>query len=62
MERVIILCVALMLDPYVSLPDWLGGSLLFAVILLLGVLTHVTAIQRFYRAGKLITSYAKNEK
>lgn len=61
MERVVILCVALMLDPYVSLPDFLGGSLLFAVILMLGILTHLTAIQRFHRAGKMIQSHSENK-
>lgn len=62
MERVIILCVALMLDPFLTLPDMVGGSLLFVTILVLGVLTHVTGIQRFYRAREMIITYETAQK
>jgi len=57
MERVLILCFALMLDSFISLPEFLGESLLYATILILGVLTHFTAVQRFYRARDMIKSH-----
>ena len=61
MERVILLCVALMLDPFVSLPDFVGVSLLYGTILVIGILTHFTAVQRFYRARNMINSYSADE-
>lgn len=54
MERVIILCAALALDPFITLPASLGGSLLHVVIVLLAMFTHLTAFQRFWRARAML--------
>ncbi len=54
-ERVVILSLALLLDSFVTLPDMLGGRVLFLALLVLGALAHLTAIQRFFRARRLLT-------
>ncbi len=53
-ERVAILSLALLMDSFVSLPDVLGGRVLFLALLILGVLAHATAIQRFFRARAML--------
>lgn len=55
MERVIILCILLALEPFITLPAPFEAGLLYWGLLLLGILTHLTAIQRFLRARRLIT-------
>jgi len=59
MERVIILCVAMMVDSFISLPSSFEEGILFFVILLLGIFTHFTAVQRFFRASNMIKSYER---
>jgi archaetidylinositol phosphate synthase len=54
LERVVILCVALVLDQLIPLPALLGGRVLLAALVCLAVLTHVTAIQRFLRARRML--------
>ena len=54
-ERVVILSLALLLDSFVTLPDVLGGRVLFLALLVLGALAHLTAIQRFFRARRMLT-------
>lgn len=54
-ERVAILSLALLLDQILTLPDILGGRVLFAVLLVLGILSHATAVQRFFRARSMLT-------
>lgn len=51
-QRMALLVAGLVLDPFVPLPGWLGGRLLFVVLAALALLTHVTAIQRFLRARR----------
>jgi phosphatidylglycerophosphate synthase len=53
-ERLFVLCAALILDSFIPLPALFGGRLLFAGMLVIGVLSHATAIQRFYRARALL--------
>lgn len=53
-ERVVILSLALLLDSILTLPDLLGGRVLFVALLVLGILAHGTAIQRFFRARALL--------
>lgn len=53
-ERVAILSLALLLDSISTLPDLLGGRVLFAALLALGILAHVTAMQRFFRARAML--------
>ena len=55
LERVVILSLALLLDFFFTLPDFLGGRILFLALLILGVLAHLTAIQRFFRARRMLT-------
>lgn len=54
MERVILICLALVLDPFVHFPQVLGGGLLWFSMMLIGVLAHVTAMQRFMRARRML--------
>lgn len=60
LERVAILCAALILDSFIHLPRAWGGSLLWYAILTIGVLSHATAIQRFIRARGLIQQQTRN--
>jgi phosphatidylglycerophosphate synthase len=53
-ERIFIICAALILDPVIPVPTALGGSVLFAGISAIALLSHVTAIQRFIRARAMI--------
>lgn len=53
-ERVAILSLALLLDSILTLPEALGGSVLFVALLALGILAHVTAVQRFFRARAML--------
>jgi phosphatidylglycerophosphate synthase len=53
-ERIFVLCAALILDPLVPVPDFLGGRALFVGIALIAALSHLTAIQRFLRARALL--------
>jgi phosphatidylglycerophosphate synthase len=53
-ERIFIICAALILDSVIALPAALGGSLLFAGISAIALLSHVTAIQRFMRARAML--------
>ena len=54
-DRVVILSLALLLDSILTLPDMLGGSVLFVALLVLGILAHGTAIQRFFHARTMLT-------
>ncbi|OGT63804.1 MAG: hypothetical protein A3I13_04230 [Gammaproteobacteria bacterium RIFCSPLOWO2_02_FULL_47_50] len=49
-ERIFLICTGLILTPFIHLPDSLNQSFLYYVILITGVLSHFTAIQRFIRA------------
>jgi phosphatidylglycerophosphate synthase len=53
-ERLFLLCTALILEPFVALPEPLPESFMLVLLLLLGILSHVTAWQRFLRAGRLL--------
>lgn len=54
LERIILICAGLVFDPYISMPEPLNSSFLFNIILLTGILAHFTAIQRFFRARKML--------
>jgi phosphatidylglycerophosphate synthase len=60
LERIIILCAALILDSFITLPAPVHVRILFLGILLIGVLSHVTAVQRFIRARGLILRHTKS--
>ena len=53
-ERIILICAGLILDPFFSNTWLFNNGFLFNIILLLAILSHITAIQRFYRARKLL--------
>lgn len=55
-RRLGLLLIGLFLNPFV--PMAIGGSLLFIVICALAFLTHVTALQRFWRARRLLVSHS----
>ena len=59
-ERIILICTGLILDPVILLPDYLKYDFLFYMILLTGLLAHITAIQRFLRARKMLTNHNRN--
>ena len=53
-QRLILLIAGLVLDGAVPLPQILGGRFLFLMLCALAVLTHATALQRFFRARRLL--------
>jgi phosphatidylglycerophosphate synthase len=53
-QRVILLVIGLLLDNLVPLPDFLGGRFLYLALCVLAVGAHVTAIQRFLRARRML--------
>ena len=55
-ERIFIICAVLVLDPIIPVPSFLGGSLLLAGVVVIAVLAHVTAVQRFLRARAMLKS------
>ena len=60
-ERIVILCSALVLDAFVELPDFLGGRVLYFGLLVIAVLSHITAVQRFLRARALLNGYESRD-
>ncbi len=60
-RRLWILCIALIVDGVVPWPSQLGGSFLYATLILLAVMTHFSAIQRFVRAHRLLTQRVTSE-
>jgi len=54
LERVFILSAALIFDSFIHLPAAWNVSLLSLAMLAIGVLSHLTALQRFIRARGLI--------
>jgi len=62
LERVIVLCTALVLDSLLTLPGALGGRVLLAALVAMGVLTHVTAVQRFLRARRMLLERSGTER
>jgi phosphatidylglycerophosphate synthase len=56
-ERIVLLCGALILDSLVTLPG--ENRILWWALLVLGVLSHITAIQRFFRARSMIRLHEK---
>ena len=53
-RRLWLLCAALILDDVVPIPTALGGRLLYLALVCLAVLTHFTAVQRFFRARRML--------
>ena len=51
LERVIIICLSLILEPLINLPGTDKGTLYVGIIMII-VLGHVTAVQRFLRARR----------
>ena len=51
---------ALVFDPLIHLPKAWGASVLSLAILAIGMLSHITAIQRFIRARALILRQTRN--
>jgi len=54
-ERIVFLCLALVLDSLFTLPDFMGTRVLLFAIIVIGVLSHITAVQRFFRARSMLT-------
>jgi len=50
------LCAALICDVIVPIPSSMGGHLLLLVLVMLGALTHLVAVQRFLRARHILLS------
>jgi len=60
-ERLALLCTALVLDQLIALPAFLGGRVLYLALVVIAVLSQVTAIQRFFRARALILGCAQEK-
>lgn len=54
LERIVLLCLALVLDPLVRVLVDLPNGLLYYAVLAIAVLAHITAVQRFLRARRII--------
>ena len=54
LERVILLCAGLLIAPLVPWPDDWPGSFVAALLIVLGALSHLTAVQRFRRARRIL--------
>jgi phosphatidylglycerophosphate synthase len=48
LERIIVLCAGLIFDPFLRFPGWPGP--LLVALAVIAVLSHITALQRFWRA------------
>ena len=57
LERIILICAGLILDPVIHMPEYLKYDFLFYIILLIGLFAHITAIQRFFRARKMLIKH-----
>jgi phosphatidylglycerophosphate synthase len=55
-QRMGLLVLGLVFDSTLPLPDFLGGRFLFLVLCVLTIGTHLTAIQRFLRARRILES------
>jgi phosphatidylglycerophosphate synthase len=53
-ERIVLLCAALIFDTLISISNNPEGRILWWALLVIGLLSHVTAVQRFFRARNLI--------
>ena len=62
LERVVILCIGLVLDSLIPLPVWLGERPLFLAVLVVAVFSHITAVQRFLRARNLLMAKGRSER
>lgn len=60
LERIVLICAGLILDPVIVLPDYFKYDFLFYIVLLIGLLAHITAVQRFLRARKMLTNHGGN--
>lgn len=56
MERIIVLCALLIAAPLVSLPPPFEAGLLFYGLWVFAGLVHFTAVQRFFRARRLLVA------
>ena len=54
MERVLLLCAGLLLSSVLTVPDDWPVSYMTSLLLFIGMLTHFTAIQRFFRAKRIL--------
>ncbi len=61
LERIIFICLALLLDPLVNIWLEIEPSPLYYLLILLALLTHATAVQRFFRARRSIESHQEED-
>jgi archaetidylinositol phosphate synthase len=61
LERIVILCGLLILDPLASNFLALDGVVLFYGLWVFAVVTHITAVQRFFRARRLLIAVDGND-
>ena len=59
LERIVFLCLALVLDPLLQIWLEITPGPLYYLLILLAILTHATAIQRFFRARRMIESHTE---
>jgi phosphatidylglycerophosphate synthase len=57
LERIIVLCAGLILDPFLRFSGWPGP--LAVALLVIAVFSHITALQRFWRARARIRASEK---
>lgn len=54
LERVLALCAGLIIAPLISWPATWPISYMSTLLIIIGVLTHITAVQRFLRAKQIL--------
>lgn len=54
LERIVVICAALILDPFLRFSASPAGRVLFLGLAAIALFSHITAIQRFWRARTLI--------
>tara|TARA_A100000164_G_scaffold355423_1_gene364032 strand:+ start:797 stop:1426 length:630 start_codon:yes stop_codon:yes gene_type:complete len=61
LERVVVLCLSLVLTSFISWPESWPVSFIAVVLYGMGLLAHITAIQRFFRARRLLLKSGDKE-
>jgi len=56
-ERIVLLCGALVADSLFRLPGIADDRVLWWALLIIGALSHITAVQRFFRARSMIRKH-----
>jgi phosphatidylglycerophosphate synthase len=57
-QRLSLICLALIIDSFIPVSSGLGGRMLYLILIVLALFTHITAVQRFFRARRMLLASA----